>query len=464
MPAIENRTWDELHVGDAASLERTLTQQDIALFAAVSGDINPAHVDEDYARSDRFGHVIAHGMWGGALISAVLGTRLPGPGTIYLEQSLRFLRPVAVGDTVKASVRVAARDDHKHRVSLDCAVVNQRGEQVIVGTALVLAPSEKISREAVAMPSVALYWKGHRHEALIARAKGLPPLRTAIVHPVDERSLQGALAAAQAGLIAPVLVGPEARIRDAATRAGMDLGRCDLIGTEHSHAAAATAVALARDGKVEALMKGALHTDELMQAVVAADGGLRTGRRISHVFAIDAPAYPRMLFVTDAAINIQPDLPAKADIAQNAIDLVRALGVASPRLAILAAVETINADLRSTLDAAALCKMAERGQIVGGVLDGPLAFDNAVSEQAAQAKGIASAVAGRADIVLAPDLEAGNILAKQLEYLADAQTAGIVLGARVPIVLTSRADGVPARLASCAIAQLWARRPSTAQA
>ncbi|MBS0463709.1 MAG: bifunctional enoyl-CoA hydratase/phosphate acetyltransferase [Proteobacteria bacterium] len=459
MPRIENRTWDELHLGDAATLERTLTAQDIALFAAMSGDINPAHVDEDYAKGDRFGHVVAHGMWGGALISAVLGTQLPGPGTIYLEQSLRFLRPVAVGDTVRAGVRVAGKDESKRRVSLDCTVLNQRGEQVIVGTALVLAPTEKISREAVEMPSVALYWKGRRHEALIAQARGLPPLRTAIVHPVDELSLHGAFAAAQAGLIVPVLVGPQRRIGDAAARVGIDLAGCERIDTEHSHAAAATAVALARDGKVEALMKGALHTDELMQAVVAANGGLRTGRRISHVFAIDAPAYPRMLYVTDAAINIQPDLPAKADIAQNAIDLVRALGVESPRLAILSAVETVSADLRSTLDAAALCKMAERGQLVGAILDGPLAFDNAVSEAAAQAKGIASAVAGRADILLAPDLEAGNILAKQLEYLAGAQTAGIVLGARVPIMLTSRADGVPARLASCAIAQLWAWRP-----
>ena len=265
-------------------------------------------------------------------------------------------------------------------------------------------------------------------------------MRTAVVHPVDRNSLLGAIDAAQAGLIVPVLVGPEAKIRAAAEEAGVDLSPYELVACEHSHEAAATAVALARGGKVEALMKGSLHTDELMHEVVAKDTGLRTARRISHVFALDVPAYPRPLFLTDAAINIEPDLDDKRDIVQNAIDLARALGIETPKVAILSFVETVDAKFRSTMDAAALCKMADRKQITGGLVDGPLAFDNAVSEEAAQAKGIDSPVAGRADILVVPDLEAGNMLAKQLEYLAEAQGAGIVLGARVPIALTSRAD------------------------
>jgi phosphate acetyltransferase/phosphate butyryltransferase len=278
------------------------------------------------------------------------------------------------------------------------------------------------------------------------------------VHPVDTVSLLSAAEAAAEQLIIPVLVGPEVKIRAAAEQAQLDLAPYELVPTEHSHAAAAQAVAMARAGKVEALMKGSLHTDELMGAVVDGDHGLRTGRRISHVFAIDVPRYPRPLFITDAAINIYPTIEDKRDIVQNAIDLAHALGIATPRVAILSAVETVSPNIKSTVEAAALCKMADRGQISGGILDGPLAFDNAVSEEAAKTKGILSPVAGRADIFVVPDLEAGNMLAKQLEYLAEAQIAGIVLGARVPIVLTSRADKTLARLGSCAIALLLARR------
>ena len=263
----------------------------------------------------------------------------------------------------------------------------------------------------------------------------------AVVHPVDGNSLRGAVDAAQADLITPLLVGPESKIRAAAIAEGIDLSSYELIPTKHSHEAAATAVALAHAGKVEALMKGSLHTDELMHEVVAQDAGLRTARRMSHVFVMDAPEYPRLLFLTDAAINIAPDLEAKHDIVQNAIDLARTLGIETPKVAILSAVETVTPKLRSTLDAAALCKMADRRQITGAVIDGPLAFDNAVSEAAAKVKGIISPVAGRADILVVPDLESGNMLVKQLEYLADALPAGIVLGACVPIALTSRADG-----------------------
>jgi len=297
------------------------------------------------------------------------------------------------------------------------------------------------------------------YRRLLQRTRALEPLRAAIVHPVDAVTLRGAVAAAEARLIVPVLVGPEARIRAAAREAAVDLGDYACLWTEHSHAAAAAAATLAAERKVEALVKGSLHTDEFMGAIVA-EPRLHTARRMSHVFVIDAPAYPRALLVSDAAVNIYPSLEDKADIVQNAIELAHALGTRTPRVAILSAIETVSPRIRSTLDAAVLCKMAERGQITGGILDGPLAFDNAVSLEAARAKGIRSPVAGRADIFIVPDLEAGNMLAKQLEYLAGAQIAGIVLGARVPIVLTSRADKIVPRLASCALALLLARHRS----
>jgi phosphate acetyltransferase len=272
-----------------------------------------------------------------------------------------------------------------------------------------------------------------------------------VVHPCDSDSLMGALEAARRGLIMPVLVGPEARIRSVAQANGASLDGIVIVPTEHSHAAAMRAVELAREGRVEALMKGSLHTDELMAAVVPAVTGLRTARRVSHVFILDVPSYPRPLLVTDAAINIQPTLRDKVDIVQNAIDLAHVLGIVLPRVAVLSAVETVNPGMPSTLEAAALCKMADRGQITGGLIDGPLAFDNAISLEAAKAKSIVSDVAGRADILVVPDIESGNMLAKQLQYLAGADSAGIVLGARVPIVLTSRADNIRSRLASTAV-------------
>ena len=291
---------------------------------------------------------------------------------------------------------------------------------------------------------------------LVARAKSLGALPTAVVHPVDPESLRGAVLASRAGLIVPTLVGPPARIRHAAQQARLRLDGYAIVGTEHSHAAAAAAVALARQGRVECLVKGSLHTDELLGAVVARDTGLRTGRRISHVFIMDVPTYHKVLIVTDAAINIAPALEDKADICQNAIDLAVTLGVKQPKVAILAAVETINSKMVATIDAAALCKMADRRQIIGGLLDGPLAFDNAISRDAARIKGIVSEVTGDPDILLVPDLEAGNMLAKQLSFLANADSAGLVLGARVPIILTSRADNVRSRIASCAVAMMAA--------
>jgi len=298
---------------------------------------------------------------------------------------------------------------------------------------------------------------------LIQQAGAQPPARTAVVHPCDVPSLQGALDAADRGLIEPVLVGPRARIEGAAETAGRRIDGIELIETPHSHASAETAVAVIQSGRAEALMKGSLHTDELMHEVLRKEAGLRTERRLSHVFALEVPGQSRLFFVSDAAINIQPDLLTKADIVANAIDCVRALGIDRPKVAILSAVETVTPKIPSTVEAAALCKMAERGQITGGDIDGPLAFDNAVNEEAARVKGIVSPVAGRADILIAPDMEAGNMIAKQLTYLANATAAGVVMGARVPIILTSRADGPAGRLASAAVASLVAaaRRAAT---
>jgi phosphate acetyltransferase len=295
-----------------------------------------------------------------------------------------------------------------------------------------------------------------KYEALLERCRSFPPVPTAVAHPCEETALAGAVEAGAKGLIVPILVGPSPRIREIASRNSIELGQIPIVDAPHSHAAAAKAVELVRQGEAELLMKGSLHSDELLGAVVARETGLRTGRRISHVFIMDVPTYHKVLLVTDAAINIAPALEDKADICQNAIDLASSLGLQKPKVAILAAVETVNSKMQATLDAAALCKMAERGQIKGGVLDGPLAFDNAISKEAARIKGIESEVAGDPDILLVPDLEAGNMLAKQLSFLANADSAGLVLGARVPIILTSRADSVRSRIASCAVAMLAA--------
>jgi phosphotransacetylase len=295
-----------------------------------------------------------------------------------------------------------------------------------------------------------------KYERLLERCRGLAPIPTAVAWPCEETALAGAIDAGRNGLITPILVGPAATIAELAKVKGIELGDVEIVDVADSHAAAAKAVSLVREGKAELLMKGSLHSDEILGAVVSKEGGMRTGRRLSHVFLMDVPTYHKGLLVTDGAINIAPTLEDKVDICQNAIDLAKAFGVERPKVAILAAVETVNSRMPATLDAAALCKMAERGQIKGGVLDGPLAFDNAISRDAAKIKGITSEVAGDPDILLAPDLEAGNMVAKQLSFLANADSAGLVLGAKVPVILTSRADSLRSRIASCAVAVLAA--------
>lgn len=462
MDIIENKTFDEIGIGDSATLTRTLTREDTELFAVISGDYNPTHLNDEWAaKLLKTQKISGHGMWGGSLVSALLGNELPGPGTVYKAQNMKFHRAVELGDTLTVTITVRDKNPSDKTVVFDCLATNQRGEMVIEGTATVLAPTEKVEMPASELPEVRVRHRHHVFEHLIEKVHALPPVKVAVCHPCDEVSLAGPVEAAKLGIIEPVLVGPEAKIKALADRMGIDLTCCRHVDVAHSHEAAEVAVALCRTGECEALMKGSLHTDELMHEVANRDTGLRTGRRISHVFVMDVPTYPKPLYITDAAINIYPTLEDKVDIVQNCIDLVHVMGVEQPLVAILSAVETVYPKITSTIEAAALCKMADRGQITGALLDGPLAFDNAISEEAARIKHIKSPVAGKADILLVPDLEAGNMLAKQLSYLAEADAAGIVLGARVPIILTSRADSAKARLASCAVAALFAQARRT---
>ena len=457
-----NRPFAQIHVGDSAQLSRTLTRLDVKTFALVSGDLNPTHVDDAFVAAHGDAGLVAHNIWAGALISSVLGNELPGPGTVYLAQTLAFERPVRVGDTVTASVTVTEKHDASLTVVLSCRCINQMGQAVALGAARVRAPefSIEMPRPEVGEMAVQIHDK---FEPLLQAARALKPSPTAVAYPCSEGALESAVEAADQGLIDPILVGPQATLLALAARLQLDIARFRLLDMPDGPSAAAAAVALVRAGEAQLLMKGSLHTDELLSAVVRRETGLRTSSRLSHVFVMDVPTYHKLLLVTDAAINIFPTLEEKRDICQNAIGLAQALGVKLPKVAVLSAVEGINPKMPSTTDAASLCKMADRGQITGALIDGPLAMDNAISAEAARTKGIRSTVAGDPDILLAPDLEAGNILAKQLTFMAQADAAGVALGARVPIILTSRAASVRARLASCALGVVMAQALRAAQ-
>jgi len=451
MNSLVNQTYDEISIGTTVTFPHRLTRMEVDALAFVSGETDGFQVEVgDGASREQ----VAEAVSGEALISALLKRRLPGPGTTIVAQELIFSGQLAAGDDVRGTVIAREKRDHGKLIVFECLLT--RGEETIVkGRVTVAAPSSRIKYDDIATPEVILR-RNDVFRRILRRCYALPAISCAVAHPCDRDSLLGPIEAAKKGLIAPVLVGPEFRIRAVADAEHVDISPYRIVSTSHSHESAQKAVAMARAGEVESLMKGSLHTDELMSAVVPSTTGLRTARRISHVFVLDVPAYSRLLLVTDAAINIAPSAKEKMDIAQNAIDLARVLGIDEPKLAILAAVETVNPEMQSTVDAAMLCKMADRGQITGAVLDGPLAFDNAISEEAARVKKIVSPVAGRADILLVPNLEAGNILAKQLQYLAGAESAGIVLGTRVPIVLTSRADAVRTRLVSTSVMKLVA--------
>jgi phosphotransacetylase/acyl dehydratase len=450
MTGYSNVTFKEIEVGATASVERALSQTEVEALLLVSGDVVPFHTE----RGQEFDpdELNVDAVAASAIISGLLERRLPGPGTRIVSQEFSFAGRIRVGDRVVASVTAREKRPDSGHVVFDCWV-DAEGKRVLAGQVVVEAPTRKATYADLERPEF-IVRRNDVFARLLKRCAPLDPVTCAVAHPCDKDSLLGAIEAARRRLIVPIIVGPLARVEALALKHGVDLSPYRCIDTEHSHASAAAAVALARAGEVETLMKGSLHTDEIMGAVIASQTGLRTERRVSHVFVMDVPAYDRILFVTDAAINIAPTLREKADIAQNAIDLARSLGVQLPKMAILSAVENVNPDIGSTLDAAALCKMADRDQIRGAILDGPLAFDNAISEIAARTKSIRSPVAGNADILLVPNIEAGNMLAKQLQYFAGADSAGIVLGARVPVILTSRADNVRMRIGSAAVAKL----------
>ncbi|MDR0717355.1 MAG: bifunctional enoyl-CoA hydratase/phosphate acetyltransferase [Azoarcus sp.] len=451
---IQNRTFDEINIGDSAQLNRVLRNEDIQLFAAISGDVNPTHIDAEFAHAGQFREIVGHSLWCGTLISAILGTEFPGPGTVYVSQTFNFWRPVTVGDTLRVTITCREKHERNHHIVFDCKAVNQNGVKVLDGSAEVAAPVERIRRPRVSPPEIRVFDRDERFRRLLALTDGMPPVQIAVAWPCDADTLRAPLQAAAAGLVTPMLVGPERRIRALAGEIGLDLKGARIFNEDNEQIAIATAIALCRDGGVGALMKGSLHTGHFMSAVVSKASELRGARRISHAFLASVPAYPKLLLITDAAVNIAPTLEEKADIIRNAIELSRMTGVPEPRVAILAAVETVDPRMPATLDAAELCKMAGRGQIAGGTLDGPLAFDNAIAPGAARARGLRSQVAGEADILVAPGIESGNMIARQLEHLSSALMGGIVLGARVPIVLSSRADTAQARIVSCAIAQL----------
>jgi phosphotransacetylase/acyl dehydratase len=453
---IESKTFEEISVGDTAHTEHVLTSEDATAFASISGFHSVLSADELIQRA---GGVPPTGpnMWCASLVSGLFSMNIPGPGCTLTHIALSFFNRIHVGDRIVVKVEVTSKEEDSKIVNFRCEATNDAHLPIFTGTAKLLAPKTKLRWSTLPVPQLIVHDPYRHYRAMIARATSKPPVKTAIVWPGDEVSLGGAMKAYEDKLIVPVLVGAEATIRSLATTLELDLTGIQIVDVPHSRAAALKGVELARTAEVQMLMKGSLHTDELMSAVVSREGGMRTGRRISHVFVLDVPSYHKPLFVTDAAINIQPELETKIDILQNAIDTMITLEVENPKVAILSAVESVNPSIPSTLDAAALCKMADRGQITGAIVDGPLAFDNAISSEAARIKKINSPVAGDPDLLMVPNLEAGNILFKQLQYLAGALAAGVVVGAKVPIVLTSRADGELARMASCALGALLAK-------
>jgi phosphate acetyltransferase len=441
--ANENILFDDIIPGMSYSRSHVVTPNDFALFAMLAGQDG----EGDVARVPAVGAF--------ALIFSAAINFFPGNGSIVLEHDFDSQGWISEGDGLGIEFTVKEKDLASKQVILDARLINQRNEVLVSGPMTIVAPIHKRATTYAEPPQLSLV-QYRVFAELRDRIDQQPPVPTAVVHPCDRESLFGAIEAGKANLIVPILVGPENKIRELAAKEDVDLAGYRIVDTPHSVASAVKAVELCRSGEAEALMKGSLHTDEMMSAVMATATGLRCGRRVSHVYVMDVPAYGRPLLVTDAAINIAPTLEDKVDIVQNAINLAHVIGIECPKVAILSAVETVYPKMPSTLDAAVLCKMADRGQITGGVLDGPLAFDNAISMAAARTKKIVSPVAGQADILVMPNIESANMVGKEMSYFAGAQSAGVVLGARVPIVLTSRADDVKTRMASTAVMALVA--------
>jgi len=450
---LENRPFSELVVGDHAEFRRLITPDDLYVFAAASGNYNPMHMPEGDYDGNGKPERVAPGMFVASLISGVLGTQLPGPGTLYRRQVLDFHNRAHAGEELVCTVTVLEKlADGAVRLATEVRRPGD-GALIVSGQAEVIAPQKKYTSDDIEMPGLIV--QRHRHfAALLERARPLPALPTAVVVPDEPNSLGGALLAARESIIAPILIGKGAAIRAAAAAMGADLTGIEVIDVPGPDVeAAALACRLVHEGRVGAVMKGHLHTDDLLKPMLDKAMGLRVGRRFTHVFVMDVPGQPEPIMVTDAAINIAPDLLTKVDICQNAIDLAISLGM-DPRVGVLSAVETVNPAIQSSIDAALLSKMADRGQIKGGQVEGPLAMDNAVDIGAARTKGLKGGVAGRANILVVPGLDAGNMVAKQLAFISHAEGAGLVLGARVPVILNSRSDSAMSRLASCAVAAL----------
>lgn len=447
---LDNHPFETLNLGDSAEYRRLVTADDLYVFAAATGNHNPMNLPDQDLDGDGRRESRAPATFVAAMVATVLGNDLPGPGTSYRSQKLTFRGVAEVGDELVARVTVTGLDAGVVRLR---TVVTCRGAIIAEGEAEVDAPRVGISFDDRDLPGLVV--QSHlQFKAILARARGRPVLPVAVVWPCEEAALRGALRAADEGLIQPVLIG--AGIEALAGRLGLSLDGAEILAAANEVEAAALAVALVGQGRAGAVMKGHLHTDTFLRPMLAREGGLRGSGRLTHVFVMDVPGVDHPILVSDAAINIAPDLATKIEITQNAIDLAHRLGIAEPRVAILSAVETVTPDIPSSMEAAALSKMAERGQIRGGVVDGPLAMDNAIDAAAAATKGIGGLVAGRAEVLVVPGIEAGNILVKLLTHLAHAEAAGLVMGARVPVILTSRADGEMARLVSCALAVLQA--------
>jgi phosphotransacetylase/acyl dehydratase len=449
---LENHLFEALQLGDTARATRLCTADDLFIFAAATGNYNPLNLPGLDGDGDGQPEALVPTAFAAALVTAILGTQLPGPGIVTLSQTYEFHARARAGEELATMVQITGLDDGV--VTLRAQVTREIDQTLILsGTVRVQAPARSYRVEGATLPGLTV--RRHRHfETLLALAEPLPPLRTAVICPENAASLGGALLAMTHTIITPILVGHAGKIAAAAAELGADITGVEVIDCPHQAAAAARAVALVHEGRADALMKGHIHTDDMLRPMVDREKGLRIGRRLTHIFVMDVPGVETPLLVTDAAINIAPDLATKVDIVQNAIDLAISIGIPVPRVGVLSAVETVNPAIPSSIDAALLSKMAERGQITGGFVDGPLAMDNAVSLAAARTKGITSEVAGRAEVLVVPGIDAGNMLAKQLAYISHAESAGLVMGARVPVILNSRADSSMARLASCAVASI----------
>ncbi|MCT2540207.1 bifunctional enoyl-CoA hydratase/phosphate acetyltransferase [Sedimentimonas flavescens] len=449
----ESRMWDELEPGMSAELRRLLTADDFYVFAAASGNHNPVHLAAQDGDGDGVKEAVAPGIFVASLITSVLGNLLPGPGTLYRSQNLTFHARAHAGEELVARVTVVSKSadgcvtlaTEARRVGDDALIVD--------GEACVQAPARRVRYEELDVPGLIV--QRHRHfEALLEKAEALPALQTAVVCPEADHALEGALIAAEHAIITPLLIGDPDKIAKAAKEVGKSLDAYQILPALTHREAARMAVDLVNEGRAEAIMKGHLHTDDLLKPMLDKVRGLRIGRRFTHIFVMDVPGVPHPLLVTDAAINIAPDLATKVDIVQNAIDLAISIGIEVPKVGVLSAVETVNPAIPSSIDAALLSKMAERGQIKGGIVDGPLAMDNAVDIGAARTKGLRGEVPGHAEVLVVPGIDAGNMLAKQLAYISHAEGAGLVLGAKVPVILNSRSDSSMARLASAAVAAI----------